>query len=235
MIKNALKQHYSLVDSKSREELEKALAALEAENVKQEYGAALLEDGETMIFFPGDVFVDGSGIFTDAEMTQPAEDGEWVLENGDLIIVSEGIGILQPAIADEDAPEVEAPVEDEELLEEAPGVAPGTPASVKETTTTTTETNFNAEGEVSEEVTEQAFGVEQVFEALQPLFDKIEERFAALEGSNTELTEEKEELSAKVEKLSKAPAALPYTEKSNYSAPVRQSGYNGTRAKLGIK
>ena len=236
MIKNAVKQHYGLVDATSKVELEAALASLnapKAETVEQKHGAALLEDGETMIFFPGDVFVDGSGIFTDAEMTIPAEDGEWVLENGDIIVVSEGIGILQPAIADEEAPEGEAPEApvDEEVLAE-PGT-PGSPSSVKETTTTTTETSFNAEA--AEEPVEKAFGVEQVFEALQPIFDEFSARLAALEGTTTETETKNEELSKQVEKLSKAPAAKTYTEKSNYSAPVRESGYNGTRAKLGIK
>ena len=65
MIKNVIKQHYGLVDPANKAELEAALAAFETENevpAKDNFGAALLEDGETMIFFPGDVFVDGSPV-----------------------------------------------------------------------------------------------------------------------------------------------------------------------------
>ena len=178
--------------------------------------------------------------YEDAEGTTPLADGEHVLENGDIIVVAEGIGILQPAIADEEAPaeeevpEEEAPIMPEEEVLAEPGT-PGAPSSVKETTTTTTETNFNAEDTVSEEVAEN-FNVEQMFTALQPIFDKIDERFNALEGKTTETEASTEELSETVEKLSKVSAAAPYTEQpAQKKSFKKQSAFERLASKRGYK
>ena len=229
MIKNVVKKHYGLVDPENRVELEEALAALETvkseegtqavEEKQIEHGAALLEDGTTMIFFPGDVFTDGSTVFTDPEGTLPADDGEYVLQNGDIIVVSDGIGILTPAVADEEMPE-EAPAGagEEPVAQSAEGS--GNPTSVKETTTTTTERSFS-------EVDAKLF-----FEQIDSLASRVE----SLEGTKVELEEENAKLKEDNVKLSEVPASKKYTEQVKGTSDFHKQKLNmTTRAKLGLK
>ncbi len=88
-----------------------------------------------------------------------------------------------------------------------------------------------APAEEEEEMEEEAGSVEQILEALTPLFEQIDQRISALETSNQELESDKEKLSkeleaekAKSEKLSKAPAAEKFTAKSN--ATKAQKSFN---------
>ena len=224
MVKNTIKQYYGLVDSTSKEELQAALLALEStdtvvEEVKETFGDATLADGESKIYFPGDELTIGASIFIDEAMETIAEAGEYTLENGDILIVDEAGLVLEITPAGEEAPE------------EAPEEQDATPASIKETTTT--ETTFNEEVE-----TEEVGMVEQVFEALQPLFDTLNSRLEALENVSKENEDLKEELSkteAKVEKLAKSPAAAPYTGKGSKNSTPNRFAKTTLKSKLGIK
>ena len=228
MVKDTVKKFYSLVDASSKEELTAALELLNAEvnevevveEAKEAFGDATLADGETKIYFAGDDLTIGTALFADETLETPVGAGEWTLENGDVLLTDEAGLVLDLLPAGGE-------VEEDQSAQ---------PTSIKETTTT--ETNFNEE--VVEEVSEVKTQVEEIFEALQPLFDQINARFEALEGTSKENEELKEELSktqAKVEKLAKQPAAELYTgkTKTNRDYTPKTIGYNSHKAKLGIK
>ena len=219
MVKDTIKSFYNLVDN-TPEALKAALEAFEAETVeqvaeeaKQVFGEATLADGESMIYFEGDTLSVGSKIYADEELTQETGAAEYVLENGDTVITDDFGNVIEILPAGE-----ESPVEEEASLA-------ANPTSVKETTIT--ETNFEAE-EVSEETQEENFQtpVEEILMALEPIFNEQKEvnasliaRLEALEGTSSEAAEEAEvalkKVEEKVEKLSKMPAATPYTGKGN--------------------
>ena len=246
MVKKFAQELYGLVDSQNEEALKTALAALEVKETpaKKKFGVAMLEDGETLIFFPGDALVDGTPVFEDEELSIPVQDGEYVTSNGDTITVVQGLAMLTPVDGEpeeapvEDAPEEEvpeAPADEEEVLEEVPS---STPTSIKETTTV--ETNFEAEApsQVEAEVVEENLEgeksmVEQILEALAPKFAEYDTLLASLttekeevEAEVQELSKQKEAVEAKNEKLSKAAAATPYTEsKGNAKSYAKKSGF----------
>ena len=212
MVKNTIKQFYGLVDASNEAELNAALESLKAGSVeaapesaeeKEEFGE-ITDAGGTTYYFegPDDAFGLGTKLYADEELTEEIGSIEFTLENGDLIITDE-FGNVAEILG-----------EGEEEEEEASA----TPSSVKETTTT--ETVFQEEA-VEEEMQEENQAVEQILEALAPVFSAIEERLMALEGNNEALSKEndelKEELSkekAEKEKLAAVPAAKPFTASS---------------------
>ena len=227
--KTTILKFYNAVDATSEEALTAALEALKSEKVeeatqeaKQAFGEATLADGESMIYFEGDTLSVGSKIYADEELTQETGAAEYVLENGDTVITDEFGNVIEILPAGE-----EAPAEEEASLA-------ANPTSVKETTIT--ETNFEAE-EVSEETQEENFQtpVEEILMALQPIFDDINARFEALEGTSSEAAEEAEvalkKVEEKVEKLSKMPAAAPYTGKETNKKSYSRRLTNFEKAK----
>lgn len=53
-------------------------------------GSVMLNDGVTSIYFDGDAIAVGTALFTDEAMTTPAPDGDWVLEDGTAIKITNG-------------------------------------------------------------------------------------------------------------------------------------------------
>jgi ATP-dependent Clp protease protease subunit len=63
---------------------------------------ATLEDG-TSVYFDGDVLEIGKQVWLDEEMTTPAPDGEHTLNNGEMIMVADGVVIdIKPVIETEE-------------------------------------------------------------------------------------------------------------------------------------
>ena len=198
MVKETIKNFYGLADVTIKEELQAALDALdntekveEVSTAKVELGEATLDTGDA-IYFPGDNLTEGSVIYTDEAQEELHPAGDVVIDNGDVVSIGEeGIvtGIVTP---DGD--------EEEEI--------------------------DNQEEETEELQTPET--VEEVLTALQPVFDDLYARLDALEGGNAELSKENVELKktnesikedlatseGKLEKLSKASAAKPFTDEN---------------------
>ena len=207
MVKSTLQKFYGLVDATNKEELEAALlafnttektdkndAALEvAEKTAQvNLGEATLDNGDS-IYFPGDNLSEGSTVFTDEAQTEMATAGDYVIDNGDVVSVSEE-GIVTSIVTPDGDTEEEID---------------------------------NQDTDVTDEVKNES--VEELLEAIQPIFSEIDARLTALEGANTELSKAnvtlnkeneslKKDLSAsevKNEKLAKASAAKHFTSNEN--------------------
>ena len=143
------------------------------------------KDG-VVIYYDGELGV-GTKLFVDAEMTQPAPEGEHELEDGTIVVVN-----AEGAIA-------EVKVKEEDVVEE----------DMSETPTTT-------------EVVETKLNNEEVLSIVQPLFDEfktayseLEAKLAELEAKLTETKKENQELSSKLEVLSKTPGAETITKKDD--------------------
>jgi len=73
---------------------------------------ATLEDG-TIIYYDGEMIGVDVAIFTDEALTIPAETGEYVLENGDTFIVTDGvITEYTPIVVEDEEPVIEEQSED---------------------------------------------------------------------------------------------------------------------------
>ena len=76
---------------------------------------ATLEDG-TSIYFDGDVLEIGKQVWLDEEMTTPAPDGEHTLNNGEMIMVADGVVVdIKPVIETEE----EKIKQEDEMIEDA--------------------------------------------------------------------------------------------------------------------
>ena len=124
----------------------------------------------------------GDEVFTDEEKTTPAEDGDYIREDGSTVVVKDGkVDEIKPAVA-EDEPKDEEPAEPEQTNEDEPKdetEAPETP-----------------EAEAPDEVAE-----------LRARVDELEARVAALEGL-LGIQEQMSAMQAELAELKKRPAAL---------------------------
>jgi len=87
----------------------------EVETTEVKLAEATLEDG-TIIYYDGEVLGVDVAIFTDAELTIPVETGEYVLENGDTFIITDGVITEYTPIAVEEEVETVEQGEDFEKL-----------------------------------------------------------------------------------------------------------------------
>jgi len=66
-------------------------------------GSAYLQDGTTEVYWEGDALSVGSAVFLDEAMTQPAPEGIHMIENGDVIKITEGkVEIYAPGLKFDD-------------------------------------------------------------------------------------------------------------------------------------
>lgn len=234
-VKNTVLSFYNGVDASDKAALEAALAKFNevkvedvTEEAKQVFGDVTLADGETVLYFEGDTLSVGSKLYADEGLTEEISGpADFVTSNGDMVSIDEFGNVTDIVPAGE-----EAPAEEEQAA---------APSSIKETTIT--ETAFEAtEIGTAEEVKEEfQTPVEEILMALQPMFDEINARFEALEGTSAEteeavtLAKEKAEAAeAKAEKLAKMPAATPYTgteTKNNFNTNKRLSMFDRAQAK----
>ena len=146
------------------------------------------KDG-VVIYYDGELGV-GTQLFLDPEMTQLAPEGEHELEDGSVVVI------------DAEAKIVEVTSSEEEVVEE----------------------EMATEEEVVVEPTTEKLTNEEVLTIVQPLFDEFKNAYAELEAKVAELeaklTEAKkveEELSTKIETLSKTAGADTITKKDDRS------------------
>ena len=227
MVKETIKTFYNLVDASNAEDLKAALEAIENTEVKEEvklsedkveevkkevvaeaFGDATLEDGETKIYFPGDVLEQGSVVYIDESQETAAGAGEWVLENGDSIVTNDE-GIVT------EISEAGAPADEEEVEEDL--------------------------NEESDKVENNQ--LEEILQAIQPIFDDIYAQLAALGSANEELSKTNDTLEEKlskeqekVEKLGKQPAAELYTSsKTTSSDAAKKSSRLASKLKNSVQ
>jgi hypothetical protein len=89
--------------------IQKKLSKMNKKEVKK-LGEATLEDG-TQIYFEGDVIDLGVAIFMDAELTQPAPDGEHVDSEGNVVVTRDGLVVEVRPKSDEEVVEEELKAE----------------------------------------------------------------------------------------------------------------------------
>ena len=66
-------------------------------------GSSYLQDGQTEVYWEGDAITVGAAVFLDEAMTQPAPEGIHMLENGDVIKITEGkVEIFAPGLKFDD-------------------------------------------------------------------------------------------------------------------------------------
>ena len=237
-VKSTILNHYNAVDASDKAALEAALAKFNevkveevTEEAKQVFGDVTLADGETTLYFEGDSLSVGAKLYADEALTEEISGpADLEAENGDIISIDEFGNVVAITPAGQ-----EAPAEEEQTA---------LPTSVKETTIT--ETAFEAtEIGTAEEVKEEfQTPVEEILLALQPIFEEINQRFAALEGTSEEVQEEvalakqeAEQATAKAEKLAKMPAATPYTgteTKKEFKSNKRLTMFDRAQQKKGF-
>ena len=221
MFKNAMKNHFGFVDASNEEDLKAALAKFEVvEEVPSE---------ETVELKFGDVSL---------------EDGTVLYFPGEEL--TEGTKLYIDETLEEQAPEGDHTLDNGDVISvDGEGNVTAIQVAGEDGEDEIEEEDLAEEpSDVEEPVNAQ---VEELLEALQPIFDTIDSRLSALENSKQELANEndalKQELSqvkdseakaeekaTKYEKLSKSKT---YTEKPANKSIA--SGHNGVRARLGIK
>ena len=125
----------------------------------------------------------GDEVFTDEEKTTPAEDGNYIREDGSTVVVKDGkVDEIKPAVAEEE-PKDEEPAEPEQTNEDEPkDEEPAEPEAPKD--------------ETPDEVAE-----------LRARVDELEARVAALEGL-LGIQEQMSAMQAELAELKKRPATL---------------------------
>lgn len=72
-------------------------------NKQIKLGSAYLQDGTTEVYWEGDMLEVGKAVFLDEAMTQPAPEGIHMIENGDVIKITEGkVEIYAPGLKFDD-------------------------------------------------------------------------------------------------------------------------------------
>lgn len=81
-------------------DLELSLKNKESKMEKQiKLGSAMLEDGETTVYWEGDTLSPDAAVFIDEAMTKPAPDGVHMLQTGEVIRVAGGkVTVMAPAL-----------------------------------------------------------------------------------------------------------------------------------------
>ena len=150
-------------------------------------GSSMLGDGSTPIYYDGEEIAVGSAIFTDEEMTMPADDDRWVLQDGRTIVVVAGsVESIEEAIVEDLGYKDDKKKKEDEMIEDMP-VEPTSKAITSEEVSMMIDARFS---ELMDEITALKTKIDVKEEKMSQFQKEVNEKFSSVPAAKS-IKEEK--------------------------------------------